>query len=63
MALHSMRAIECVWRPVVVAAMVRPPSDRWELVVRDIVRGYISEQSAHQDYGVTIRADGKGYRP
>ena len=41
-----------------------PPAERpLELVVRDIVRGYISEQSAHQDYGVTIRADGKGYRP
>ena len=33
-----------------------------ELVVRDLVRGYVSAGSARDDYGVALGADGKPYR-
>jgi len=36
-----------------------PPGERpVELVARDLRRGYISEQSAREDYGITLDADG-----
>lgn len=33
-----------------------------ELLQRDVTRGFVSRESAREDYGVTIEADGKGYR-
>jgi N-methylhydantoinase B len=33
-----------------------------ELVQRDVTRGFVSRESAREDYGVSIAADGKGYR-
>jgi N-methylhydantoinase B len=34
-----------------------------ELVRRDVIRGFVSAQSAREDYGVVIETDGKAYRP
>jgi N-methylhydantoinase B len=34
-----------------------------ELVKRDVIRGFVSVQSARDDYGVTIDANGKARRP
>jgi len=39
-----------------------PTNRPLELVERDLVRGYISPGSAHNDYGVTVGPDGKSYR-
>jgi N-methylhydantoinase B len=33
-----------------------------ELVARDVVRGFISIDSARDDYGVVFDADGKAHR-
>jgi N-methylhydantoinase B len=39
------------------------PSDRpVELVERDVIRGFVSPESARDDYGVVIDADGKASR-
>ncbi|HUZ75327.1 MAG TPA: hydantoinase B/oxoprolinase family protein [Stellaceae bacterium] len=41
-----------------------PPTERpVEDVVRDVRRGYVSAESALQDYGVRMAADGSGTRP
>jgi N-methylhydantoinase B len=34
-----------------------------ELVARDVIRGFVSRESARDDYGVVIDADGKARRP
>jgi N-methylhydantoinase B len=34
-----------------------------ELVERDVIRGFVSPESAQVDYGVVIDADGKAFRP
>jgi N-methylhydantoinase B len=40
-----------------------PPAERAiELVQRDVVRGYVSPESARDDYGVVIESDGKARR-
>jgi N-methylhydantoinase B len=40
-----------------------PPRQRpVDLVQRDVVRGFVSRESAHRDYGVTVEADGKTHR-
>ena len=33
-----------------------------ELVQRDVMRGFVSRESARADYGVSIEADGRAYR-
>jgi len=33
-----------------------------ELVQRDVIRGFVSRESARENYGVVIEADGKAYR-
>jgi N-methylhydantoinase B/oxoprolinase/acetone carboxylase alpha subunit len=33
-----------------------------ELVQRDVIRGFVSRESAREDYGVVIDADGKARR-
>ena len=33
-----------------------------ELVQRDVTRGFVSRESAREDYGVSIEADGRAYR-
>jgi N-methylhydantoinase B len=34
-----------------------------ELVQRDVIRGFVSIESAHDDYGVVIDDDGRARRP
>jgi N-methylhydantoinase B len=34
-----------------------------ELVERDVIRGFVSRESARDDYGVIIDTDGKAHRP
>ncbi|HEV8342035.1 MAG TPA: hydantoinase B/oxoprolinase family protein [Candidatus Binatia bacterium] len=40
-----------------------PPAKRpIELIQRDVVRGYVSSESAREDYGVVVEADGTAHR-